>query len=181
MFTKKIGATIALGALAALAPFTAIQANAQEAPSDPAGDSPAACRADQLRVGYVDYVPGSGGMGSWSQQVTVENTDPNQVCSMMKIPNITPVDEAGNRVAPDAFIMGTDTPPTELAPGERAVAEVRTTHAENYPNCDLVTAAKVRVSESTTGIDATFGLDGGLNTCANPDVSVQKVSDWAKV
>lgn len=180
MTTTKIGATIALGALAALAPFTAIQANAAPQ-NDPAGDAPATCRADQLRVGYVDYVPGSGGAGSFSQQVTVQNTDPNQTCSVGKIPNVTPVDDAGNRVAPDAAILGTDVPPTELAPGERAVAEVRSTHPENYPDCEVVTAAKLRISESTTGIDATIGVDGGLQTCANPDIAVQKVTDWAKV
>lgn len=181
MFTKKIGATVALGALAALGPFTAIQANAQDVPADPSSEAAAPCRADQLRVGYLDYVPGSGGMGSFSQQVTVENTSPDQVCSVWKIPNLTPVDDAGNRVAPDAAILGTDVSPTELAPGERAVAEVRTTHPENYPNCEQVTAAKVRISEATTGIDTTIPLDGGLQTCANPDISVQKISDWAKV
>lgn len=180
MFTKKIGATIALGALAAFAPFTAIQANAQQPQNDSGSEPPATCRADQLRVGYVDYVPGSGGMGSFSQQVTVDNIDPGQVCAVSKIPNITPVDDAGNRVAPDATILGSDVPPLVLAPGERATADVRTGHAENYENCDLVTASKLRVSEATTGIDATFVLDGGLQTCTNPDIYVQKVTDWTK-
>ncbi|WFR67602.1 DUF4232 domain-containing protein [Curtobacterium flaccumfaciens] len=137
--------------------------------------SPARCATSSLTGGVE---AGSGGAaGSTYVHLTLQNTG-SQPCTLQGWPGVSFVGDTngtqiGNAATED---RGSAHPTVTLAAGQKAVAPLKITNAENYPSgkCDPVSPDGFRVYPPGSK-QSLFVQDGDHTACRSTDVTVLNV------
>lgn len=170
MLIFKLGATVAIAALATLGPIAASQASAQEVPVEPP-----ACTAADVTVGIEQYVPG-GSPAVIHQQVVYRHNDGAPTCNAYGIPTVTPL-IGENLPLGNSSARGSagESVPIELSGTGEARADVSITRAEIYDPtlCDAKTQWGYRINDEQADGPSSGDMPVKLQLdyCAGPDIA----------